>query len=167
MRNTYITYNGAMVTTAPLVPVTTGTAASKTMLQILATTPLRVLEWGISYFGSAAGTPIRTELIHTGTVAATLTAHVAAGVQPYNDPNIPAALVTLSTTGTGYSAAGTEGTITTTRTADVQGIAPTNQYVKQWPLGEEFQVPANGVLRIRVFNSGTAVDAICYVVFGL
>jgi hypothetical protein len=162
VRNTYLTFNGAMVTTAAHVPTATGTAI-ETHLQILPLAPLRVLEWGISFDGSAAATPIRCELIHTGTVAATVVAHVAAGVQPYNDPNITAAPVTLSTAGTGYNASA-EGTITATRYGDLQLIAPTNQYVKQWPLGEEFQVPANGVLRVRT-TSTASVGCYCYVIF--
>lgn len=163
MRNSYMTFNGAMPTTAALPKVTTGTAI-KTMLQVLPTRIIRPLVWGVSFDGSAAGVPIACELIHTGTVAATVTAHVAAGVQPYNDPNADAAAVTLSTTGTGYTATA-EGTVTTSRYGDLQLIAPTNQYVYQWPLGEEFQVPANGVLRVRL-TAPVAVNAWCYVIFG-
>lgn len=164
MRNTYITFNGAMPGAAALVPITTGTTI-KTLLQILPVGPLRVIEWGISFDGSAAATPIRCELVHTAQVAATVTAHAATAVQPYNDPNLPAANVTLSTTGTGFTASA-EGTVTTTRYGDIQLIAPTNQYVKQWPLGEEFQVPAAGILRVRV-TATAAVNAYCYIVFGL
>lgn len=163
MRNTYITFNGAMPTTAALPKVTTGTAI-KTMLQILPTRITRPLVWGASFDGTAAGVPIACELIHTGTVAATVTAHVAAGVQPYTDPNGDAAAVTLSTTGTGYTATA-EGTITTSRYGDLQLIAPTNQYVYQWPLSQEFTVPANGVLRVRV-TAAAAVNMWCYVIFG-
>jgi uncharacterized protein YaiE (UPF0345 family) len=162
VRNTYFTFNGAMTTTAALVPTATGTAI-ETHLQILPLAPLRVLEWGISFDGTAAATPIRCELVHTGTVAATVTAHVAAGVQPFNDSNITAAPVTLSTEGTGYNASA-EDTTVATRYGDLQLIAPTNQYVKQFPLGEEFQVPANGVLRVRT-TSTASVGCYCYVIF--
>jgi hypothetical protein len=152
-----------MPTTAALASITTGTAI-KTMLQIAssATRPLKVVEWGISFDGSAAATPIKCELIQTD-VAATVTAHVAAGVQPYDDPNAPASTVTLSTTATGYTASA-EGTITATRYGDLQLIAPTGQYVKQWPLGREFQVPISKFLRVRV-TAGAAVNAYCYVVW--
>jgi hypothetical protein len=164
VRNSYITFNGATPTSAALVPVATG-ATIKTLLQILPTRATRVLEWGISFDGSAAATPIRCELIHTTTVAATVVAHVAAGVQPYNDPNADAAAVTLSTTGTGYTASG-EGTVTgNTRIGDLQLVAPTNQYIKQYPLGEEFQVPASGILRVRVTAAAT-VNAYTYIIFG-
>jgi len=123
-----------------------------------------VLEWGISFDGTAAATPIRCELIHTGTIAATVTAHVAAGVQPFNDPNLPtpSTYFTLSTTGTGFNASA-EGTIVASRMGDLQLVAPTNQYVKQFPLGEEFQVPAAGVLRIRT-TSTASVGCYCYAI---
>lgn len=158
----YWTANGAMPTTAALTPVTTGTAI-KTMLQVAAsaTDKLQVVEWGISFDGSTAATPIRCELVHTGTVAATVTAAVAAGVQPYNDSGGTASTVTLSTTGTGYTATA-EGTVTTTRYGDLQLIAPTNQYVYQFPLGREFEIPASGILRVRV-TAAAAVNAYCYV----
>jgi hypothetical protein len=159
----YWAANGAMPTTAALAPVTTGTAI-KTMLQVAtpSTRGIKVVEWGISFDGSTAATPIRVELIQTD-VAATVTAHVAAGVQPYNDPNAPASLVTLGTTATGYTASG-EGTTTATRYGDLQLIAPTTQYVKQWPLGREFQVPVSKFLRVRV-TAAAAVNAYCYIVW--
>jgi hypothetical protein len=160
----YYAANGAAPTTAALVKVTTGTAI-KTLLQIQPSTtrPIKVVEWGISFDGSAAGTPIQCELIDTYAVAATVTAHVAAGVQPYDDPNGPASTVTLGTGATGYTST-VEGTITSTRYGDLQMIAPTNQYVKQWPLGREFQVPVSHNLRVRV-TAGTAVNAYCYVIW--
>jgi len=163
MATLYWAANGAAPTTAALVAVTTGTAI-KTLLQVAPSTtrPIKVVEWGISFDGSSAATPIKCELIQTD-VAATVTAHVAAGVQPYDDPNGPASTVTLSTTATGYTATA-ECTITATRYGDLQFIAPTGQYVKQYPLGREWQVPVSKFLRIRV-TAGAAVNAYCYVVF--
>jgi hypothetical protein len=165
MRNLYMIANSAMTTTAPAVPVTTGTAA-KTMLQVLHPTAIiRVVQWGISFNGSAAAVPITCELLTSGTVAATVTAHVAAGVQPFSDPNLPATGLTFSTTGTGYTASA-EGTITTTRIGDMQLVAPTNGYAQTYALGDEFQVKPADVLRIRVL-APAAVSALCYVVVNL
>lgn len=163
MPDLYWAANGPMPTTAAFAPVTTGTAI-KTMLQIAtpSTRPLTITEWGISFDGSAAATPIRCELMQTD-VAATVTAHVAAGVQPFNDPNAPASLVTLGTSATGYTST-SEGSITTTRTFDVQFVAPTNQYVHQWPLGNEPQVPISKFLRVRV-TAAAAVNAYTYIVW--
>jgi hypothetical protein len=159
----YWASNAAMATTAAPTPITTGTSA-KTLLQIAtpSTRSIKVVEWGVSFDGSTAATPIRCELIQTD-VAATVTAHVAAGVQPYDDPNAPASLMTLGTSATGYTST-SEGTITATRTADLQLVAPTTLYVKMWPLGREFQVPVSKFLRVRV-TAASAVLAYAYVVW--
>jgi hypothetical protein len=44
-----------------------------------------------------------------------------------------------------------------------QLIAPTNQYVKQWPLGREPYCQASKFYRIRV-TFGAAVNAYCYMI---
>lgn len=162
--NIYIAYNAARPTTAKIQPVTTGTSIA-TLLQIASpsTTQLTILEWGISFDGSAAATPISVSLLSTKTVAATVTAHVAAGIQKYRNPNSPASLVTLGTSASGYTATA-EGTITDTIVYDAQQIAPTNQYVKQFPLGREPVLQVSEFLRIRV-HAPAAVNALCYVVW--
>ncbi len=123
MADSYLVLNGARPTTAAPVAVTTGVAI-KTLLQVStpATRPIRIIEWGISFDGSAAATPIKVELIETD-VAATVTAYVAADVTKYSDPNAPASLVTLGVANSGYTATA-EGTITAVRVFDVQFIAP-------------------------------------------
>lgn len=169
MANTYSVWNGPMPTTAAVAKVATGTAI-KTMLQVVPAVPIKVVEWGVSFDGSAAATPGVCELIETGSVAATVTAYAAADVFPYQDPNAPAN--TAGSTGTplnlgtalsGYTATA-EGTITATRIGDTQLVAPTNQWAKQWPLGREFGVAAGKVLRIRM-TFGTTINALCYIIF--
>ena len=70
----YSVYNGPMVTTAAPVKVTTSTSI-KTLLQVAtaSTLSLEVIEWGISFDGSAAATPGVVEL-------------VAAVEEPLDDP---------------------------------------------------------------------------------
>jgi hypothetical protein len=163
----YFMANGPFPTTAAQAPVTTGTAV-KTLLQIKAFNLIRIVEWGISFDGSAAATPIRCELLETGTVNATVTASVDADIPKYYDLSAAAASVaglTLATSGTGYTASA-EGTITATRMFDVQFVAPTNQYVKQFPLGREPTINVGGIGRIRV-TAAAAVNAYCYVVIDL
>jgi len=159
----YFAANGPMPTTAALSPVNT-TTGIKTLLQIAtpSTRSIRVVEWGISFNGSAAAEPIKCELVATN-VAATVTAHVSAGVQPYNDPNATASLMTLGTTATGYTATA-EGSITATRYGDLVLVAPTTGYTKMWPLGREFGVPASMFLRVRV-TAPAAVTAYTYIVW--
>lgn len=163
----YTIFNGPSPTTAAQVPVTTGTAI-KTLLQVKpsATNTLKIVEWGISFDGSAAATPIKVELLETD-VAATVTASAAADIVKTDaaalaggDPTTN--LIQVGTTSTGYTST-SEGTITATRVFDAQLVAPTNQYVKQFPLGREPVVQISKFGRIRV-TAGAAVNAYCYMV---
>lgn len=167
----YRIQNSTVPTTAAPVKQPTGSAV-RTMLQVLhPNQPLCVVEWGISFDGSAAATPIECELLTSGTIAATMsTALVAADIEPYDgqiDPNVTGGGFTLSTTGCAFATTTvTEGSITVTRHGDSQLVAPTNQYVKQFPLGQGFWVPATNVLRVRV-TAGTTVNAYTYVIVGV
>lgn len=163
----YLIANGPSPTTAAQVPVTTGTAI-KTLLQVepSATLGLKVVEWGISFDGSAAAAGIKCELLETD-VAATVTAHVAAGIVKLDadaigggDPTTN--LIQVGTANTGYTST-SEGTITVTRVFDPQLIQPTNQYVKQFPLGLEPFIQVSKFLRIRV-TAAAAVNAYAYVI---
>ena len=70
---------------------------------------------GISFNATTVAVPIVVELIETGTVFATVTAHVEAGVSKVDDSTaLAATLMTLSTTGTGYTASA-EGSIVAVR----------------------------------------------------
>jgi hypothetical protein len=159
----YITFNGPSPTTASQVAVTTGTSI-KSLLQIAtpATRGLSVVEWGISFDGSAAATPIICELLQTD-VAATVTAHVAAGVPMFDQDSYLTTSMTLGTTATGYTASG-EGTVAVVRMFDCQQVAPSAGYVKQFPLGERPVVAISKWLRVRV-KAAAAVNAICYIIF--
>lgn len=168
MAELYLIANGARPTTAVRVAVTTD-AVIKTMLQVKlgrAVLRAKVVEWGISFDGSAAAVPIAVELLTTKTVAATVTAHVASGIENL-DPrgNAPTDLdpFDFGTAATGYTASA-EGTVTDTRALDApQNIAPTNQFIKQWPLGREPWFDQDEFMRIRL-NAPIAVNAYCYVV---
>lgn len=162
----YRVFNGPMATTAAQQKVTTGTAI-KTMLQIAtpSTRQIQLISWGFTLDGVPASAG-QVELVQTD-VAATVTAHVAAGVQPL-DPNAPASLMTLSTTGTGYTATA-EGTVTATRTFDanlvpaVAGSTDIN-YVYQWMPDERPIVAASRFLRVRA-TFGAAVSMTAWVCF--
>lgn len=150
-----------MPTTAAQAAVTTGTTI-KTMLQVAtpSTRQIQLIAWGFSVDALQAGV---VELLQTD-VAATVTAHVAAGVQPL-DPNSPASLMTLSTTATGYTATA-EGSTTASRVFDAQQIAsssPANlHYFYQWMPDERPIVAISKFLRVRA-TFGTAVNMRCWV----
>ena len=163
----YLIPNGPMQTTAAFAAVTTGTSI-KTMLQVKpsATIVAKIVEWGISFDGSAAATPGKIELIETD-VAATVTASVANDITKLDgnalsggDPTTN--LIQVGTSSTGYTSTA-EGTITAVRNFDIQYVAPTNQYVKQFPLGREPIIQVNKFARIRV-TFAAAVNAYCYMV---
>ncbi|MGV9803919.1 hypothetical protein ACWDTP_38390, partial [Mycobacterium sp. NPDC003449] len=99
-------------------------AAVKTMLQLAtpSTRQIQLISWGFSV-DDPPGADAVIELLQTD-VAATVTAHVASGVQPL-DPNAPASLLTLGTTATGYTASA-EGSITATRVFDAMSLSSTS-----------------------------------------
>lgn len=163
----YLIPNGPMPTTAAQVAVTTGNAI-KTMLQLKAsaTNVMRIVEWGISFDGSAAATPIKVELIETD-VAATVTASVTADITKLDGDALSGGdpvtnLIPVGTTSTGYTAS-SEGSITAVRLFDLQFISPINQYVKQFPLGREPVLQISKFGRIRV-TAPVAVNAYCYII---
>lgn len=163
----YICWNGAAPTTAAFVKVTTGTAI-KTMLQLStpSTRQIQVLEWGFS-LDVAPGAASVVELIQTD-VAATVTAHVAAGVVNL-DPNGTASLLTLGTANTGYTASA-EGTTTASRLFDVKEIPLTAgatdlTYVKQFMPDARPIVAVSKFLRVRVTMATSASNMATYVVF--
>lgn len=163
----YKAFNGPMVTTASQAKVTTGTAI-KTMLQLStpATRQLQVISWGFSLDAAPATTGVGVvELIQTD-VAATVTAHVAAGVQPL-DPNAPASLLTLGVANTGYTGSA-EGTTTASRMFDAQEVSGVtagpgdNRYAYQFMPDERPIVAVSKFLRVRVTFSA-AVSMLCWV----
>lgn len=172
MASTYVVYNGPMPTTAPITPVTTS-ATLFTLLQIVpsANTPAKIIEWGVSFNGSALAAGFQCELVETGTVAATVTAYATADVMAYGDPNAPAQSGTTSTSvplniGTAYSGytSSAEGSTTACRSFDSQQVEPIGGYWKQFPLGREPAIKPGNVCRIRVHGDGTT-KCVCYIVF--
>lgn len=158
----YLITNGPMPTTAAQAAVTTGTAI-KTLLQLKPLQIAKIVEWGISFDGFAAAAPIKVELLESD-VAATVTASAEADIVKLDDSGsiLAADSMTLGTAATGFTATA-EGTSTEIRMLDFQLIAPTSQYVKQFPLGREPKIGKNKFGRIRV-TAGAAVNAYTYMI---
>lgn len=162
----FLLSNGPMQTTAAFAAVTTGVAI-KTLMQVKpsATVVARIVEYGISFDGSAAATPGKVELIETD-VAATVTAYVANDITKLDSDALAGGdpttnLIQVGTTSSGYTAT-SEGTITAVRNlAAPQFVAPTSQFIMQFPLGQEPVIQINKFARIRV-TFGAAVNAYCY-----
>lgn len=168
MGHQYQTWNGPMPTAAAQAAATTGTAI-KTMLQIAtpATRQLTVISWGFGFRSTPGGSSV-VELLETD-VAATVTAHVASGVQPLQ-PGVPASLMTLGVAATGYSASA-EGAITATRVFaakelydnTVGGISAVN-YEYQFMPDERPKIGVSKFLRIRTTFT-TAANFVCWIVW--
>lgn len=165
----YKAWNGAMPTTAAQASVTTGTAI-KTMLQLStpATRDITLIAWGFS-IDDPPGADAVVELLQTD-VAATVTAHVAAGVQPQNAGS-PASLLTLGVANTGYTATA-EGSITATRVFDTVSLSSVSAeaaagmvYTYQFMPDERPVIPVSKFLRVRATTPTTAVDMRCFVVW--
>jgi hypothetical protein len=163
----YKVWNGPAPTTAAQQSVTTGTAI-KTMLQVAtpSTRQIQLVAWGFSV-DDPPGADAVVELLQTD-VAATVTAHVASGIQPL-DPNGTPSLCVGGTALTGYTAS-VEGATTASRTFDtvslssVSGESPLT-YTYQWMPDERPIVAVSRFLRVRATTPTTAVDMRCWVVF--
>lgn len=156
-----------MPTSAAQQQVTTGTVI-KTMLQIAtpSTRQVQLLSWGFSV-DDPPGADAVFELLETD-VAATVTAHAAAGVQPVWS-GLPASLMTLGVSATGYTASA-EGSIAATRVFDAVSMSSTSaeaaavmMYEYQWMPDERPIVGASKFLRVRATTPTTAVDMRCWV----
>lgn len=168
MAQRYLIPSGPMQTTASFATLAT-TTALLTLLQVKPLALMKVIEWGVSFDGSAAATPGKVELIETD-VAATVTASVDNDITKLgdgvSDAEVFSTFATLGTSATGYNASA-EGTIAAVRNlAGAQLIAPTNQFIQQFPLGREPVIQKNKFGRIRV-KFGTTVNAYAYMVVEL
>jgi hypothetical protein len=171
MAKRYLVMNQAAgAATAPFQGVVTS-ATLFTLLQIVPATnsPLEIVEWNISFNGSALATPFACDLVETGTVAATVTASVVGDIMPYDDPNAPANTsgssgvpLNLGTALTGYTSSA-EGSITAQRVFDSQNVEPIGGYFKQFPLGERPAILPGHILRVRCHGDG-ATKAVATVV---
>ena len=113
--------------------------------------------------GEVVPTPIECELVDTETVGATSLTSVTPAL--YGTPTGEASLCVGGTSATGFNSGSTvEGSITNVRYGDVQLVSPTNQYIKQYPLGSYWVVQPSHYLRIRV-TAGTAVNCYAYLVW--
>lgn len=161
----FLVQNSTRATTAVPVKQPTGTAI-RTMLQIAtgAAQALYVVEWGISFDGSAAAAGIQTEFLNCTGAATMSTALAATDVTLFTHATDTATVsaIQYGTALSGFAtAAVTEGTVANYRTLDLQMIQPTNQYVKQWPLGREPGSGAATFNRVRV-TSAASVGAWIY-----
>lgn len=165
MTTQFIAYNNAFgATTAVMIGTSYATGGKVAVqLQTPSTLQVKIIEWGISFNGSAAATPAVVELVQNGTGSTVSTAHTTSTVQPIGDNTKTSGLTYGATTNTGYG----NGAITSAtpdKYFDAQFIAPTSQYVKQWPLGREPVCAASKFCQLRL-NTSATVTAVAYIIF--
>ncbi len=165
----FIAYNSALSTTTGIAAGTSYATGAKValQLQIPDNGAIALVEWGVSMDGSAAATPALVEVATTDTASTVSTAHTTTTVKCMDYPaGGLASRLTMGTTGTGYGN-GAITSNTTLRPIDRQYIAPTGQFVKIWPLGNEpivGNLAAENFLQFRI-NTSATVNAIVYAVW--
>lgn len=159
----YVAWNCALPVTTGMSLGTSYTTGAKVGVQLAtpSTTQIRIVEWGVSFNGSAGGAPATCELVQVGT-ASTVTAHSTTTVQPIGENTNPSGL-TMSTTGTGYGAAAITST-TTDKVFDAIFLGPTGVYDHQWPLGREPIVVPSKFVQLRI-NTAATLTALAYIAF--
>lgn len=162
----YTAWNGPMPTTAAQASVAVANGV-KTMLQIAtpSTRMIQLIGWGYSIDIAPASGIGTVELLQTD-VAATVTAHVAAGVQPI-DPNAPASLMTLGASATGYTATA-EGTTTASRVFAARKVpvaagSTDLSYDYVWMPDARPWVAVSKFLRVRTTFAGTTPTMLTYI----
>lgn len=164
----YKAFNCAMGSAQVVMAGTSLTLGAKVTLQLAtpAGVKIRIVEWGVSFSGSAAGTPSFCELVQNGT-ATNLTSgggavHSTTTIQPISDATDACPL----TMGFSASAYGSIIPVSATvdKTFDSQQVGPTSQYIHAWPLGREPVMIASKFLQLRV-NTAATLTAIGYVDF--
>lgn len=163
MAGLFVAYNCALPTTTNMVAGTSYATGPKVAIQLNnpSTVQLRIVEWGVSFNGSAAGTPSVCSLSLAGAATATSTS-LSGLVLPYSD-NQKTTSLTMGTSNSGFGNA-TMASNTTAKEFDTQFVAQAGMYLKQWPLGREPVVLASSFLQLRI-NTAVTLTALAYIVF--
>lgn len=165
----FYAYNSALSATTAIAAGTSYVAATARValqLGIPSGGRIKLIEWGISFDGSTAATPALVEVASTATASTMSSAHTTTTVECLDDSTYPDSRLTMGTGATGYGN-GAITSNTTLRMADRQYIAPSNQYIKQWPLGREPGFGASGAAQYLQFriNTTATVNAIVYAIW--
>lgn len=165
----YLAWNGPAPTSAALATVTTGTAI-KTHLQLAtpSTLSIKVISWGYTVATASTGVN-EVELVETGAIAATVTAHVAAGIRHLGSATGTASGLTLGTAATGYTGSA-EGTVvagsvfdSVLLSTDAAGTTPPLKYTRYFYPEERPVIPASRFLRVRTTFATAATGFSCFI----
>lgn len=160
----YTAFNCAIDATTGVMAGTSYATGAKVAIQLAppAGTNIRVIEWGISFNGTAAGAPGVCTLAQASAAATGLTTHSTSTIMPVGD-NAKASSLTMGAAASGFGAV---AIVTNTTERQFAGalIGPTSQYEKQFPLGRDYIVLPSKFLQLRI-NTAATLTAIAYIVF--
>ena len=164
----FYAYNSALSTTTGIATGTSYATGAKVGLQLAIPSGgrIKLVEWGVSFDGTSAQTPALLEVASTATATTGLTTHSTTTIECLDDSTYPDSRLTMGTAATGYGAVAITSN-TTLRMADRQYVAPTNQYIKQWPLGREPGFGSSAAAQYVQFriNTSATVNAIIYAIW--
>lgn len=160
----FIAYNAALDATTGVTAGTSYTTGAKCAIQLAPPSgmDLRLVEWGISFNGNAAGTPGVCTLAQASAASTMSTAHSDSTIKAIGDREVTSGL-TMGTGSTGYG----NGAITTNTTEKEFGAAfvgPLSQYEKQFPLGRDYVVTGGKYCQLRI-NTAATYTALAYIIF--
>lgn len=160
----FTAYNCAIDAATGQMAGTSYAAGAKVAIQLVpsANDYLRVIEYGVSFSGTAAAAPSVVSLAQSSAAATGLTTHSTSTIMPVGD------LAKTSTLqmGTALSGYGAVSIVTNTTQRQYAGalVSPMTQYEKQLPLGRDFVVTAGAFLQLRI-NTAATYTAIAYIIF--
>lgn len=160
----FIAYNCALDATTGMAAGTSYAAGAKVAIQLAppSGTELRLVEWGVSFNGNAAGTPGACTLVQASAASTCSSAHSTSTIVAVGDRAKTSSL-TMGTTTSGYG----NGSITTNTTEKefaAAFVGPTSQYEKQFPLGRDFVVTSAKFCQLRI-NTAATYTAFAYILF--
>jgi hypothetical protein len=164
----YIARNEAFSTGTATSAGTSYAAGSKVAIQLStpSTIRVRIIEYGVSFNGTAVNTPGIVELVETNTTSKATVTTLSGLVLSLDNPNAITSRLTFGTTDTGYGAAAIPTqTPNVTRYLDgPQFVSPTNQFIKQFPLGREPIGKESAWQQLRI-NTSATVLATAYIMW--
>lgn len=160
----FIAYNAALDATTGVTAGTSYATGAKVAIQLAPPSgiELRLVEWGVSFNGNAAGTPGVCTLVQASAASTCSSAHSTSTIIAVGDRAKTSGL-SMGTTTSGYG----NGSITTNTTEKEFGAAfvgPTSQYEKQFPLGRDFVVTTAKFCQLRI-NTAATLTALAYILF--
>jgi hypothetical protein len=164
MAGLFTAFNTAPDATTGVLMPTSYASGAKVAIQLAPASGsyLRIVEWGVSFNGTAAAAPAVCTLAQASAASTVTTAHSTSTILPVSD------LAKVSTLQMGTSLSGYGNGAITTNTTERQfaaaQIGPMTQYEKQFPLGRDFVVLSGKFLQLRI-NTAATLSAIAYVVF--